>query len=228
MTSSVNASTLYTTYSTESATTDLSALDKDAFLRLLIAQMQNQDPLNPADNTEFVAQLAQFSSLEQLTQMNTNLEESLATNTQVADSINKASTVSYLGKTISAETADFSFDGSSEVDLQFSLDSAVLSGSLKILDSDGKTVRTIDIGGNEAGSYTCTWDGYTNKGVYADSGLYSYEIDAKDVLGEDVTWTPVFTGEVEGVSYEDGSAYLYSGGVYVPIESVTGIIETEG
>ena len=66
---------------------NVASLGEDDFLKLLIAQMQNQDPLNPASNTEFVAQLAQFSTLEQLTTMNSNLEESLIFNQSVTESM---------------------------------------------------------------------------------------------------------------------------------------------
>jgi len=104
---------------------DVSTLGKNDFMKLLLAQMQNQDPLNPTDNTEFVAQLAQFSSLEQMTEMNSNLETTLTQNKQVAEAINNAMMINYFGKKISAESDSFFYDGSNPIDLQFALDGNV-------------------------------------------------------------------------------------------------------
>ena len=96
---------------TETSNINTASLGKDDFLKLLIAQLQNQDPLNPADNTEFVAQLAQFSSLEQLTTMNASLEQSIEFNRTVTETINNSMMVNFMGKSVSAESSGFLFDG---------------------------------------------------------------------------------------------------------------------
>jgi flagellar basal-body rod modification protein FlgD len=206
---------------------NLSSLQKDDFLKLLLAELQYQDPLNPADNTEFVAQLAQFSTLEQMTQMNENLEASLETSTANSETINNAMMISYFGKTVLAETADFVYDGETEAKLNFNLDATTTSGKLRILNSDGETVRTVDMGVVEGGNHQFIWDGTNDRGLALDAGSYSFEISALDSAGEDIEWVPMFAGTVEGISYKEGESYLYAGGVYIPLDKVRHISESE-
>ena len=110
------------TETTKVSNINTASLGKDDFLKLLIAQLQNQDPLNPADNTEFVSQLAQFSSLEQLTTMNSSLEQSIEFNRSVTETINNSMMVNFIGKSVSAESSGFLFDGYNAVELQFELE----------------------------------------------------------------------------------------------------------
>ena len=107
---------------TPSSNISTSSLGKDDFLRLLLAEMQHQDPLSPASSTEFVAQLAQFSSLEQLTTMNSSLEATLKYNQSLSESINNSVIVNLIGKTVTAQSNEFAFDGVSPVQLTFELD----------------------------------------------------------------------------------------------------------
>ncbi len=196
------------------------ALGKDDFLKLLLAQLRNQDPLNPADNTEFVAQLAQFSSLEQMTQMNTSLESMLDSNTSVSQAISKAMMTTYFGNTVMAETADFMFDGKTPVELSFSLDEQMVQGKVEIKNSAGDVVRTVQVGILEEGNHSMSWDGFTSKGVFASAGTYTYEITAENAAGEEVEWVPMYTGKVEGISHKDGESMLFIGGVFVPVDKV--------
>ena len=205
---------------------NVASLGEDDFLKLLIAQMQNQDPLNPASNTEFVAQLAQFSTLEQLTTMNSNLEESLIFNQSVTESINNSMMVNFIGKSVSAESNEFLFDRLNSVDLQFELDQDILQGTIEILDNDGSVVRTISLDTMTAGLRSVTWDGLTNLGVSAESGNYSYSVTVYDMVGNEQEASPVFTGIVEGISYKDGTTHLDINGMLVPFDKVTHIIET--
>ena len=98
---SITYTTLPVTSSTStSATSGSSTLGKDDFLKLLIVQLRNQDPLNPTEGTEFAAQLAQFSSVEQLTNINSTLTESLATNKLLTQSIGNSLATTMIGKTV--------------------------------------------------------------------------------------------------------------------------------
>jgi len=214
---------------TEKTTSSLEAvsLGKDDFLKLLIAELQNQDPLNPADNTEFVAQLAQFSSLEQLSTLNTNLEESLTNSQTIAESINNSVIVNLIGKGVTAESNEFKMDGSNSVQLTFELDSDITTGSLTIHDSDDLPVQVLSLDSLSMGLNSITWDGFTTLGVLAESGTYTYEVTAYDSVGSEVDVTEVSAGIVEGVTYRDGETYLDVGGLLVPFDKVTHIIEAE-
>ena len=97
VTNSINAAALKSTQSTSALTSATNDLGKDAFLKLLIAELSNQDPLNPMEDREFISQMATFSSLEQMQNMNKTMES-------MAEA-NKFSAVSYIGKAI-AYTVD--------------------------------------------------------------------------------------------------------------------------
>ncbi len=212
--------------STTDSTMNVANLGKDDFLKLLLAELKYQDPLNPADNTEFVAQLAQFSSLEQMTQMNENLEATLDKNTTMADTIKNAMMISYFGKAVEVESAEFLYDGESdETNLRFELDAASASTKINILNADGDTIRVLDAGALEKGGNSVVWDGMKSSGVYAREGTYSFEVVAKDSAGEKIAVTPLTTGVVQGISKEDDGAYLNIGGIYVPFDKIRQVAE---
>lgn len=200
-------------------------LGKDDFLKLLLAQLKNQDPLNPASNTEFVAQLAQFSTLEQLTTMNASLEKSLTYNKNVSESINNSMMVNFIGRNVSAESNSFLFDGENPATLKFELDKNMSSGRVEISDMDEKVVKIISLDAMGKGLGDVTWDGMTSLGVLANNGKYSYKVIAQDNVGNEFDSIPVFTGIVEGVSYRQGEAHLSIGGVLVPFDKVKQILD---
>ncbi|MCE5249604.1 hypothetical protein LLG96_05220 [bacterium] len=212
---------------TASSTLNTETLGKDDFLKLLLAQMQNQDPLNPADNTEFVAQLAQFSTLEQLTTMNSSLTEMIDLNSSITGSINNSMMVNFMDKYISAESDEFAYDGSTPVDLNFDLDVDITNGKVEVLDSSDTVIRTINLDEMDDGLNSVEWDGMTNRGLPAAAGTYSYKITAYDTVGNDATATPVFIGMVEGISYKEGMAYLEVNGIQVPFDKVKSIVNTQ-
>jgi len=214
-------------YTTEKPSSELAvSLGKNDFLKLLLAELQHQDPLNPASSTEFVAQLAQFSSLEQLTTMNSSLEATLKYNQSLSESINNSVIVNLIGKTVTAQSNEFAFDGLSPVQLSFELDNDVASGTVKILDSDQNTIREISLDSLSKGLRSVTWDGLTALGVPAKSEGYTYEVTAYDRTGNPVTVSPVFIGVVNGISYREGKSYLDIGGVLVPFDQVKDIIDS--
>ena len=206
---------------------DISTLGKNDFLTLLLAQLKNQDPLNPTDNTEFIAQLAQFSTLEQMTLMNATLEKNLDNNTAMTEAVSNAMIINYFGKYVTAETDSFVYNGEDPVELRFDLDSAVLSGILEITDENGNVMTSTSLGAMDSGLNTLEWDGITNLGVKAKSGVYTYAIEAYDFLDYEVGVSQMFSGVVKGISYKDGITQLNIGGVLVPFDKVRVITESE-
>jgi flagellar basal-body rod modification protein FlgD len=200
-------------------------LGKNDFLTLLLAELKNQDPLNPADNTEFVAQLAQFSSLEQLTSMNTSLEDNLASNTSMSEAITNAMIINYFGKEVTAETSSFVFDGDS-AKLNFNLDTAAVGGTIKVYDADGNVIQTSTLPIMEAGANTIEWDGLTTSGGTADKGIYTYILSMTDINGDTVEYTQNYTGVVSGISYKDGKPNLNIDGIIVPFDKINAITES--
>jgi flagellar basal-body rod modification protein FlgD len=201
---------------TERAVAESSVLGKDDFLHLLITQLQNQDPLNPADATEFTAQLAQFSSLEQLSNVNDNLEQ--LQNFQA--STNNSQAVSLLGKEITATGNFLQLADGEPIGCNFSLDKDAAAVAVSIYDSTGEFVKAFDRKDLAAGRHTLVWDGTDGNGNPAKDGNYTFEILAADANDQNVKATTFFTGSVDTITFENNSPFLISGGQKVAFGDV--------
>jgi len=189
------------------ATTQTGAMGKDDFLNLLITQLQNQDPLNPTDSTEFTAQLAQFSSLEQLGNVNENLME--LKNFQA--SINNSQAVSLIGKTVTANGNSILLSDDGPVKCDFKLDGDAVLAVANIYDSTGKFVADFEGSNLSAGQHSLLWDGRDNNGNRLAGGNYTFEILAADADGRDIATTTFFSGTVDKVTFNNNTTYLISG-----------------
>lgn len=169
------SSILDTTTTDSSATT--AATDFDTFLSLLVAQLRNQDPLQPIESTEFVAQLASFSSVEQQIETNAKLDDiaSLLTESQFDTA------VQLIGKEVESEVAEVNYDGQSDVVLGTEPPAEATSGSLTISDSSGFEVAELQLG---SGQDSITWDGTLDDGTVAAAGDYGVSVTWYD--GDDV------------------------------------------
>lgn len=180
-------------------------LGQDAFMKLLVAQIQHQDPLNPQSNTEFVSQLAQFSSLSEQTTTNKLLElvsiqqKGLA-NTDDVQLIGKSVTVS--GNSLTSTGQGYAVPGS------FTLSAAASSVSVSISDASGNVVRTIDVGAHGAGVTPFSWDGRNDTGTVQPAGSYKISVTAKDAKGNPIGVTESTTGVVKSVSYDANGPLL--------------------
>ncbi len=192
------------------------SLGKDDFLRLLIAQLKNQDPLSPMDNTEFTAQMAQFSSLEQLFSVNDNLVNLQALSASVANT----QSLSLIGKEIKAVgDSVYVQDGKASV-MSFGLDKPAVSVNIHITDAAGDVVRTIYKGAMSGGMQEVSWDGKSDGGGTLTDGLYGYVIDAVDEAGKQVEADTYMSGLVEAVSMENGVTYVHIGDARVMISEI--------
>jgi len=204
------------TGSTEPTASQTSVLGKDDFLNLLITQLQNQDPLNPTDSTEFTAQLAQFSSLEQLSNVNENLEQ--LQNYQTA--ANNSQAVSLLGKEITANGNSLKLSDGEPIDCDFNLSRDAATVVVNVYDSTAGFVKAIESEGLSAGRHTLVWDGTDRNGNPASDGSYTFEILAADANGQKVKATAIFTGTVDTVTFENNTPFLISGDQKVAVGDV--------
>jgi flagellar basal-body rod modification protein FlgD len=168
--SSVTTTTSSTTGSLTSAATGGQALGKDAFLQLLVTQLKNQNPLDPQDNSEFVAQLAQFSSLEGITTLNDTVS-GLASSYSSSQALQASSLV---GRSVIAQTDKAVVDTSKSLNGTVVVPSSVSGVSIKINNADGKTIRTLELGSQSAGNSSFIWDGKDDAGVVAPAGTYTF------------------------------------------------------
>jgi flagellar basal-body rod modification protein FlgD len=207
--------------STTSSSTQAKALGKDDFLKLLVTQLQNQDPMNPSDSTQFVSQLAQFSSLEQLTNVNDNLKT-----VQLFDqSINNAQAVNFVGKTIKASGSVFELGSGEKHEIQFQLGEDAAKVYVSINDSTGATVRKIEMDQMAAGSRSVVWNGADENGNAVSAGTYSFSVNAVDSSGDAMTAAAYIEETVTGIGYHDGSTYLQANGIEIPYSAIMEVTE---
>jgi flagellar basal-body rod modification protein FlgD len=212
-----------TTGSTQAAGVATKELDRDAFLNLLVTQLQNQDPLNPTDSTEFTAQLAQFSSLEQLGNVNDNLKQ--LQNFQA--SINNSQAVSLIGKEITANGNSLTLADGQPADCEFKLEGDASVAVVSIYDQTGGFVRSFESLNLAAGNHTLNWDGSDQNGNLAPSGNYTFEVLAADANGNNITTTTFFNGQVNKVVFENNTTYLIAGDQRVALGDIVQVGETE-
>lgn len=190
---SLSNSTAISTDTTASASDDLG---QDEFLNLLVAQLQNQDPLNPAEGTEFTAQLAQFSSLEQLTNLNTtatSLLDSSANSDNLALLNTIGNEVLYYG-----ENFEYS-DG--PIDMGYVLGDDATSATMEI-SLDGQLIRSITLDELDSGIHNIQWDGLDDYGDQAPGGDYTIEVSALDAASVVISSVPLLKAEVTGVNLQ--------------------------
>lgn len=187
---------LYDTHST--------TLGKDDFLTLLITQLQNQDPLNPTDSVEYTAQLAQFSSLEQLNNVNQNLEYLQL----YQASINNIQAVSFIGKEITAIGNSIRLEGGEADPCEFGLAADASGVVVNIYDETGNFIKAIEEATLKAGRQSVVWDGTDQDGNTVQDGDYTFEVLAIDADKQSVPATTYVKGIVEGVTFENGVTYF--------------------
>ena len=194
--------------------TSATTMGKDDFFKMMIAQLQHQDPLNPLDGTEFTAQLAQFSSLEQLTNVNDQLE--ILGLYQA--SLNNAQSVSLIGKEITAIGNVIKVDGAS-VDFAYNL-SGTANVTIRIYDEGANLVDTLELGTQQEGENSVTWD---CSNVAA--GNYTFDVSAKDANGNAISAYTMLTGKVTGVSFEEGFPLLSVNGQDISFGNIISVNE---
>ena len=212
------------TVATAQAATQPNQLGKDDFLRLLVTQLQNQDPLNPLQGTEFVSQLAQFSSLEQLTNINSSLSQNIQSNQMMTQSIGNSLAATLVGKEVRASTNALQYSGTSTMSLGYNLDSNANTVDVKILNESGAVVRTINGLSVDAGDHTFTWDGANDAGQQLGAGKYTFNVEATDAAGKSLTATPYLSGTVSAIRFRSDGTYFVIDGTEVPISDVLEIM----
>ena len=222
MTISLSGVSSYSDPSSSAPVSSAEDLGEDAFLRLLVTQMQYQDPLDPQENEQFVAQLAQFSQLEQLTDANSSLE----TLYLAISSMNNASMTQLLGRDVVAYGDTFTYDGSGEETLHYDASSDVSSATLTVTNENGSVVWSQELGSLEAGEGQIAWDGSTISNGTAEAGQYTFKIEGYDADGDDVAVTEMLHGRVDGMSFETGTPVPSIDGIDIDLADILEVMTT--
>ena len=177
--------------SASTASKGLGEMNQGDFIALMTAQMKNQDPFEPVDNTQMVAQLAQFSSLAGISEMGATLKSIAAK----LNGTTSADALAFVGKTVLVEgrtaypRAAGGFAGAVE------LDAAATRVQLSITDADGSLVRSVDLGAQPAGTTNFDWDGTDGAGRPVTGGPFTVGVTARDgtkvVIARTLVWAPV-------------------------------------
>lgn len=214
MVSDVSLQSAITQQADSSAAQTSLATDFTQFLTLLTTQLQNQDPLEPTDSTEFTNQLVAFTAVEQ--QINTNQRLDSLVALSLSNSV--ASSQNYVGQDISYVSSEFNFDGSPN-SIRYSLPEASSQTTLRILNESGAEIYSEEVSGS-LGASDFSWDGRLTGGGIAEEGTYEVVIDALNDNGDAIQATTVVTGTVEGVEAQNGQIFLLVGDRAVSVGNV--------
>lgn len=187
------------------ASRDYSEVGKLDFMTLLVAQIQNQDPMSPMNNSEFTSQITQFTMLEEMEKTNAKLEESI----MVGQSINNTAMLSLVGKDVTVEGDGATVSGGQVSESVIAAEGAG-QAVIKIRDSAGNVVATYERDVTQ-GLNDVTWDGLDGDGNTAPDGDYTLEVTVTS--GETpVEFTTLMTGAVQSLRYENNVAVVTVGG----------------
>jgi len=218
--SSIYQSTAADTTTTSSSSATSSAMGMDAFLKMFMAQVTNQNPLDPMDNTEYTAQLATFSSLEQLTK----IAGSMDAMTELTSAVEQGNIVNYIGRgvTLAGDVLPIAQGYVGRVGYTLEQDADVLA---VITDESGATVARVSLGRQQAGTQSFQWDAKNTANEVVGDGAYQVTFLATDSQGNavevtDQTVNSLVTGYQKGA---DGENYLLLGDVALPVSEVLAV-----
>ncbi|EPS5755119.1 flagellar basal body rod modification protein [Campylobacter coli] len=207
-------------------------LDKDAFLKLLLIELQHQDPTDPMDSDKMLTQTSQLSALEMQQNTNTTMQKMVETMQLLSNSFSTSMSTSALGaigKMATVSDNKIKLTGADElIALKMYLpeDSDENGVTLEIYDSNNKLVfsEKSDAKSISQGLFTMEWPGRNNDGVYAGDGEYTVKMVYNNKNGEKIT-ANYGTYPIEGVVFKDGVAYAKMAGQEVPFDAIQEITD---
>jgi flagellar basal-body rod modification protein FlgD len=197
-------------------------LGKDEFLKLLVAQLRNQDPLDPSDPKDFAAQLAQFSTVEQLLNIGEQMEAQTERDALMIGAINAGTAVQFLGKSVLLEGNEVTVPKSGPLDIQVDVRGKGGSGELVFYDANGKEAARLALQGLQGGRQSI--DASTAVGLLP-AGQYTYDVQIVDGSGVRVPVTAYSVVRISGIRYAPTGPVLLSGTNVIALDRILEIIE---
>lgn len=200
-------------------------LGKDDFLKLLLIQLKSQNPMKPIDNMEFATQLAQFSQLEQLTNIRKLLENQTSSLDSLTQILQGVSMSNVLGEYASAYTNKVHFTGENEPTIGYTLDSNVQSGEAIIKDWTGREVRRIQLSRDmlATGEHTFSWDGRDSNGNILPVGDYYVQIIVSNFNGSTFNLSTFCTGKIEAIRFKSDGTVIVIDNIEIPLKNLIAV-----
>jgi len=195
-------------------------LGKDEFLKLLVAQLRYQDPLSPLEGQEFASQLAQFTSVEELTNIGETLDSSTQIDLLLTNAVNNTMSANFIGKQVFTLGNSIKLAGQESSRLYFALDRYTDTVDISIRDAAGNEVRTLQARALPGGRNYLEWDGEDNAGKKLPEGNYTFTVKAETGDGLAVESYTLSTGLVSSIRYLNGVATLMVNGEEIPLAEV--------
>jgi len=190
----------------------------DIWLRLFLAQLKNQNPLNPFDVSELTNQLAQFSQMEQLYHVSKKLEELQETSrTSLLGSL-----LNLIGKEVKAESSSLWFDGEQSTPIEVQLPEGTKEVTLRVFDKSLFPVRVLKFYPFDS-SLIIRWDGTDSWGRKLEPGLYHFTLEGIDQKGQAMDLKGYIWGRISALEQEGGQFYVSLGGLILPLSSIFSI-----
>ncbi|MEY4578616.1 MAG: hypothetical protein RL701_3319 [Pseudomonadota bacterium] len=196
-------------------------LSEEAFMKLLVAELKQQDPMDPMQAREMVAQLASLTSVQKLT----TIEDKLTLLHDGSVASTSMQSANLIGRTVTAQKSRLQLSGIGLPTGGYTLPSAADSVSVKVLNSEGKVVRTLELGAQKAGQQSFQWDGRSDGKARLSNGAYTFDVTAKNAQGTTVPASTQVSGLVSEVTFENGAAEVVVGGARVSLADVTQIAQ---
>lgn len=191
----------------------------DTFLKLLTAQLKNQDPLKPTDSATFTQQLATYSGVEQSIKQNKNLETLIG---EIKTS-NLSAATNYIGQIATANTSSLTSSGSGGK-WSYSLGTAAAATTLTITNDSGVAVRSV-AGNTDSGNHSYAWDGKDANGNVLAAGSYTLSIKAKTASDTDIVTSTSITDKVTAVDNGPSGLTVLIGNTPVTTDQITSVAQ---
>jgi flagellar basal-body rod modification protein FlgD len=193
----------------------------------MIAQLQNQDPLEPLDGTDYSAQLAQFSSLEQMQNMNDTLNMSLDANYLLTQSITNTMTAGLIGKEVKIAGDTVSFEGQDQTTIGYELIAPAHKMEIKIFNQYNDEIKSFKDLDLDAGQYKLNWDFTDDQGNKVPVGDYRIEINATGQSITDMEVAQYFVGVIDGVRYSPNGTSIIVNDLEYKVSDVFEVVEAK-
>ncbi|MBD3401807.1 hypothetical protein GF420_02845 [candidate division GN15 bacterium] len=201
------------------------SLGKDDFLQLLVNKLKYQDPLEPMADEDFIAQLAQFSSLEQMNNIAEGISQANEWDYMQMQSLNNTLATNLLGKEVETSLDGVYFDGENDATINYVNDRYATEIEFVIRNANGDVIRRLTTEDVAEGPQKLAWDGTDNQGNRVDAGYYTVEAQGIDPDGTTYTPPVKMVARVTSISYRDGAAYLHAGGMEISLGDIASVGE---